>query len=395
VVASYRPDVVQWVRPLIWVSGLGALLAALAAWVVHAQPYQAPWAWVSFIAMAILDDIIFGPPDRARWSELPKVSLLAAVIVFRRHPELTVLVASVAAPLGSLVKRQPWTAQVTATAHWVLAAAASAEAFRLVGFSDTDHFVAATIAAMAVYYALGPPVSAFLESAETSTSLATAFVGHRRLFIVLEVAGVLLALAWRTPSLEAAALKLGDLALVGVAGVFVGRILGGTVRSLLVNMTRVPSWLLAGNGVLLLGGQLAPTPLSWILPALAGISVSAWAVRRGLFGVVLASAGMLCNEAVRAVNGGRMLVDVKALPASMQGDYADLGGQSATYAAAGPHTHLNWLADRFPAAPFPGVASIGDTLIAVGAIWLFAVLMARPYRIDKASKSPRRFPKAA
>src|SRR6202022_2022314 len=99
VVALHRPDIVRRVRPLVWGAGLAALLAAIVAWVVPALPYQAPWAWISFIAMAILDDVVFGSPEEARWSELPKVSLLAAVIVFRRHPELTVLVAFTAAPL--------------------------------------------------------------------------------------------------------------------------------------------------------------------------------------------------------------------------------------------------------------------------------------------------------
>jgi len=372
-----RLNVVPYIRPLIWVAGLAALLASIVAWVIHAQQYQAPWAWISFIAMAILDDIVFGSPEGARWSELPKVSLLAAVIVFRRHPELTVLVACVAAPLGSLIKRQPWTVQVTATAHWIVAGAASAAAFRLIGFGDTNHFVLATGVAMAVYFVLGPPVSSMLESAGKGRPASIAFLGHVRLFVVLELVGVLLALAWRTPRFEAGVLKLGDLALVAVGGIAVGWVVGGSVRSLLVNMTTIPTTLLLANGVLLLGGQFVPNPLSWMLPALAGVSVSTWAVRRGLFGIVCACVGMLCNEAVRAVNGGRMLVDVRALPASMQGDYSDLGGQAASYAPVGPHSHLNWLADRFPAAPFPGVASLGDMLIAAGAIWVIAVLMIR------------------
>lgn len=394
-VALHRADYVRRVRPLVWGAGLAALLAAIAAWVVPAQPYQAPWAWISFIAMAILDDVIFGSPEEARWSELPKVSLLAAVIVFRRHPELTILVAFTAAPLGSLIKRQSWTTQVTATAHCVLAAAASAEAFRLVGFGDTQHFVAATLVAMAVYYALGPPLSAVTQSAESPTSVSAAFRAHRRLFIAMEGAGVLLALAWRTPSLEPAALKLGDLALVAVIGVFLGSVIGGRVRSLLANIVTIPTWLLVANGILLLGGQWAPNPLSWMMPALAGIAVSVWAVGRGLFGVVCASVGMLCNEAVRALNGGRMLVDVNALPKSIRGSYADLGGQSSTYALVGPGSHLTWLADRLPAAPFPGVASIGDLLIAAGAIWVIAALMVRRDQAEAASELSTTLPQAA
>ena len=113
------------IRALVWVAGLAALLGAIIGWVLPAQPYQAPWAWISFIGMCILDDILFGSKEEARWGELPKLTLLAAIIVFRRHPELTVLVAVTGAPLGSLLKGQTWSTQLTASAQWILAAVLS------------------------------------------------------------------------------------------------------------------------------------------------------------------------------------------------------------------------------------------------------------------------------
>jgi hypothetical protein len=84
--------------------------------------------------MCIVDDFLLGSKEDARWGELPKITLFAAIIVFRRHPEITVLVAVVAAPLGSLLKGQTWSTQLTATAQWIVAAVVGAFTFRLVGF---------------------------------------------------------------------------------------------------------------------------------------------------------------------------------------------------------------------------------------------------------------------
>ena len=208
------------IRVLLWIAGLSALLVAIAGWVLPAQRYQAPWAWISFIGMCIVDDFLLGSKEDARWGELPKIALFAAIIVFRRHPEITVVVAVMAAPLGSLLKGQAWSTQLTATAQWILGAVLGAITFRLVGFGDTPHFLAATAALMVVYYALGPVLSARLQATLTGSDFRSAFSVHRRLAITLLVAGALLALAWRTTWLEPAALKVADGALVTVAGFF-------------------------------------------------------------------------------------------------------------------------------------------------------------------------------
>src|SRR4029077_15705085 len=124
----------------------------------------APWAWISFIGMCIVDDFLLGSKEDARWGELPKIALFAAIIVFRRHPEITVLVAVMAAPLGSLLKGQTWPTQLTATAQGGLAAVVGAIAFRLVGFGDTLHFLAATAALMVMFSALGTFSTARLQA---------------------------------------------------------------------------------------------------------------------------------------------------------------------------------------------------------------------------------------
>jgi hypothetical protein len=359
------------VRVILWIAGLAVLLAAIAGWVLPAQPYPAPWAWISFIGMCIVDDFLLGSKEDARWGELPKITLLAAIIVFRRHPEITVLVAVMAAPLGSLLKGQSWSTQVTATAQWILAAVVGAFTFRLVGFGDTPHFLAATVALMAVYYTLGPVLSARLQATLTGTNFQRALSVHRRLAISLLVAGALLALAWRTSWLQPAALKVADGALTTVAGIFTGFLFGGRASRVLSPAAPVPVRpLVAAGGILLLSG-FTPDPFSWLLPLGLAVVAGIWAVWRGIYPIACGSLGAYCNEVVRAANGGRMPVE----------GYDVMGAVSRsanTYVPAGPGTNFAWLDDRFMLPPpFPGIASAGDILIAIGMAWFVAMLMLR------------------
>jgi hypothetical protein len=362
------------IRARLWAAGLFALLVAVVAWFLPAQPYQAPWAWISFIGMCIVDDFLLGSREEARWGELPKVALLAAVIVFRRHPEITVLVAVVAPPLGSLLKGQTWMTQLTSTAQWVLAAVIGAATFRLVGFGDTPHFAAATVALMVVYFALGPLLTAFMESRLSTTDFATAFADHRRLAVLYEVAAVGLALAWRTPSLEPAALKVADGALVTVAGLFAGYLLGGRSGRVFAGGAPVPMRPLLAAGAVLLLSALMPSPFSWLLPLALAIVGGIWAVWRRVWPVACGALGAYCNEIVRAANGGHMPVDG-------HGVITDIGGPASTYVPADAYTNFAWLDDRFHLpAPFPGIASAGDILIAIAMAWLVASLMLRAPR---------------
>ncbi len=359
------------IRALLWVAGLAALFAAIGGWVLPAQPYPAPWAWISFIGMCIVDDFLLGSKDDARWSELPKITLLAAIIVFRRHPEVTLLVAVVAAPLGSLLKGQAWSTQLTATAQWVLAAVIGAFTFRLVGFGDTQHFLVATGALMAVYYALGPVLSARLQSTLTGTDFRIAFASHRRLAISMLAAGALLALAWRTAWLEPAALKVADGALVTVAGIFAGFIFGGSASRVLAPGAPVPVRPLVAVGAVLVLSEFAPGPLSWLLPLGLATVAGIWAVWRQIYPIACGAFGAYCNEVVRAANEGRMPVEGHDVLAAVN-------SRASTYVLAGPRTNFAWLDDRFILPPpFPGIASAGDILIAIGMAWFVAMLMLR------------------
>jgi len=355
------------------VAGLLTLLVAIAGWVLPAQPYQAPWAWISFIGMCVVDDFLLGSREDAGWGELPKVTLLAAIIVFRRHPEITVLVALTAAPLGSLLKGQTWTTQLTATAQWVIAAVVGAATFRLVGFGDTPHFIVATVALMAVYTVLGAVLSAVIEARLTATDFGSALQVHR-VAIPLGVAGALLALAWRTAWLQPAALKVADGALVTVAGLFAGYLLGGRSSRVFAPGVPIPVRPLVAAAAVLLLSELTPAPLSWLLPLGLAVVAGIWAVWRRIYPVACGAVGAYCNEIVRAANAGRM-------PVEGHGVLAELGSRVDTYVLAGPHTNFAWLDDRFQLpAPFPGIVSAGDILIAIGMAWLVATLMLRRQR---------------
>lgn len=359
------------IRVLLWVAGLAALLAAIAGWVLPSQPYPAPWAWISFIGMCIVDDFLLGSKEDARWGELPKVALFAAIIVFRRHPEITLLVAVMAAPLGSLLKGQAWSTQLTSSAQWILAVVFGAFTFRLVGFGDAPHFLAATVALAGVYYVIGPVLSAGLQATLTGTDFPSAFEGHRRLAISLMVAGALLALAWRTAWLEPAALKVADGALVTVGGILAGFILGGRASRVLAPSAPVPVRPLVAAGAVLVVSEFTPGPLSWLLPLGLAVVAGIWAAWRHIYPIVCGALGAYCNEVVRAANGGRMPVEGHDVLAAVN-------SRTSTYVLAGPHTNFAWLDDRFLLPPpFPGIASAGDILIATGMAWFVAMLMLR------------------
>jgi hypothetical protein len=224
---------------------------------------------------------------------------------------------------------------------------------------------------MAVYYALGPVLSARLQATLTGTDFRRALSVHRRLAISLLVAGALLALAWRTSWLQPAALKVADGALVTVAGIFMGFLFGGRASRVLAPASPVPVRpLVAAGGILLISG-VTPDPFSWLLPLGLAVVAGIWAVWRGIYPIACGALGAYCNEVVRAANGGRMPVE----------GYDVMGAVSRsanTYVLAGPGTNFAWLDDRFTLPPpFPGIASVGDMLIAIGMAWFVAMLMLR------------------
>ena len=345
------------------------MLVGGLAWLPSARPYEAPWAWICFIGMCIADDYLTGSPASASWSQLPRVALLAAIIMFRRHPEITMLVVLVSAPLASVLKAQRWSTWITATAHWMLAAVAGAAAFRAVGFEDTPHFVAATAVLVVVYYA-AVLLGSWLESRLTNMPLAIALHRQNRFAIPAMAAGILLALAWRTAALQPPALKVADGTLVVDAGIALAAVMRGRPSWLFTAGGRIPERPALAGGALLVIGLIAPLPWAWLLPLGLAVAAGVWALSQRLLPVLCCAIGAFCNEIVRAANGGFMPVEGSGLMSGL--------GAGNTYVVATPHTALAFLDDRIHLpAPFPGIASAGDILIAVGLAWLVAAVVAR------------------
>ena len=358
------------IRTLLWTAGAIAMLAGAAAWLPSARPYEAPWAWICFIGMCVIDDYLTGSPAPASWSQLPKVALFASIIMFRRHPEITMLVVLVAAPLGSALKGQRWSTWVTATAHWMLAAVSGAGAFRAVGFEDTPHFVAATAVLAVLYYLAGPILGSWLQSQLGGMQDGLAFHRQHRFTIAGLGAGILLALAWRTAAFQPAALKLADGTLVADAGIAMAAIGRGRPAWLFAAGGRIPERPALVGGAILLLGLVAPLPWAWLLPLSLAGAAGGWAIWQRALPVLTCAVGAVCNEAVRGANGGYMPVEGSGLMSGL--------GAAHTYVVATPQTALAFLDDRIHLpAPFPGIASAGDILIAVGLAWLVAAVVAR------------------
>ncbi len=357
-------------RIIVCLIGAAALVGGTLGWALGARPYEAPWAWISFIGMCVLEDYLLGTPGRSSWATVPHVTLFAAIIVFRRHPEITMLMALVAAPAAAVLKGQSWAGWLTGGAQWMLAAVVGEAIFRAVGFEDRGHFVAATIALGAGFIITGPVVSAWLESRCGGAPFVPTLRRQARFSVPLEVAGALLALAWRTGATQAAALKLADGALVAVAGITVAALLRGRPAWVFKGVGRIPQNPALVAGAVLMMGLLAPRPLSWMLPLGLALIVGAWAALRGAYSILCCALGAFCNELVRGANSGFMPVEGSGLMSGL--------GATNTYVVAGPTTMLPWLDDRLHLPPpLPGIASAGDVLIAVGMAWLVATVAAR------------------
>jgi hypothetical protein len=187
--------------------------------------------------------------------------------------------------------------------------------------------------------------------------------------------GALLALGWRTPASGPLMLRLGEVAILALIGLVVGSAMGGRPRELLrrrVQLRGIPVLAIVGGVGLVvstrMGGQV-----STVL-AVAGVGmIGLYAAVRQWFPLACIVLGAMGNELARLANDGRMPVDTNGLPAAIVDELGNLD-QTSIYQAVNSTTHLAWLADRFPLAPFPGVASPGDVVIALGIVWLFASL---------------------
>lgn len=325
-----------------------------------AAPYPAAWPWICFLAMAILEEALVAPANGGSAAG-PRIVLLATIIMFRKHPDITALVMVAAGLTSGVLLRLPWRAALTLTAWLLIMAAAGTAALRIVGYGDTPHFVVATAVFILIYVG----------------GTAVREGGGPRLvrWLGLGLLGALMALGWRTPATGPLMLRLGEVAILAVLGMAVGVALGGSPRGLLrerLHLRGVPVLAIVGAAGLVISTRLPSQPAA-ILAAGGLTTIGVFAIRRGWFPMACLLLGGLCNEVARMVNGGHMPVNTVGLPAGVAGDLANLS-ETSTYQVVDSRTHLAWLADRFALAPFPGIASVGDIIIGLGVIWVFAAL---------------------
>jgi hypothetical protein len=165
------------------------------------------------------------------------------------------------------------------------------------------------------------------------------------------------------------------LVLAVLAGLVLGRLLGGRVSALAAIPIRAP-WLfyaavalqIAGypSGVLpwSIGNSLAT--VLWM--ASYALLITAVAVNPRLPGAGIVGLGMLSNLAAVVANGGHMPARASALRAA---GVLYRGVHNNSEIAV--HPKLPWLIDRWPVPawiPMGNVFSLGDVLIAVGAVVL-------------------------
>lgn len=349
----------------IWAGGVAALLGMVAYSQATATPYPTSWPWITFAAMAVLEQALIAPAADGSAPVVPIV-LVAAAIMFRKHPDITAIVTVAAGLAGGFLARLPWRALVTRCAWLLLFGATGTACFRVVGYDDTPHFLAATAALVLLY--VGGTVAINRSGARPLRGLAAAVLGS------------LLALAWRTPATGPFMLRLGEVAILALIGMTIGFAMDGRPQDLLqrrVHLRGMPVLAIVGGLGLVVSTRV--TGQTSTLLAVAGIAlIGLHALMNRWFPVACMLLGAMGNEVARLANGGRMPVDTTSLPPSVVDELGNLG-QTSTYQAANAGTHLVWLADRFPLTPFPGVASAGDAVIALGIIWIFSSLTsARP-----------------
>jgi hypothetical protein len=181
------------------------------------------------------------------------------------------------------------------------------------------------------------------------------------------------------------------LALGAALGVLVGLLLGGRLGRLAnLPLRGLPLFAVA------IGLQLAAYPpksapwhpgdrvATWMWISSYGVVIAVALLNRHVRGFPLATLGMLSNLAAVSANGGHM----PALRSAMADAGVDFSVRANSVAASSPN--LPWLIDRWGApwwVPMANVYSVGDVLLALGAVVIVAAGMGA-----RLPRLPRRLP---
>ncbi|HJU47387.1 MAG TPA: DUF5317 domain-containing protein [Gaiellaceae bacterium] len=169
------------------------------------------------------------------------------------------------------------------------------------------------------------------------------------------------------------------LGLAVVVGVAVGLLLGGRLERIAELRLRGLWLLYAAVGIQVVAFPFAFMPWRtgegaakalWLISY--GLLIVAAIVNRRVTGAPVVALGMALNLVAVVANGGSM----PALPGAIEGAGMSYDTHNNSVAAATPH--LPWLVDRWPApewVPLANVFSVGDVVIAIGAVLLVVFAM--------------------
>jgi hypothetical protein len=172
-----------------------------------------------------------------------------------------------------------------------------------------------------------------------------------------------------------------------LVGLVIALIRGGSIAQLARVHLRL-GWLAllaVGLQLLIFSGWWTGSSFADWTPILYSVSLFLLVVMVGVNwqipGMLVIGLGLLCNALAITMNGGRMPASLEALRvAGLQSVVLKAGvlGASTNSVLLGPESRVPWLCDIFALpswVPLATVFSVGDVLIAIGAVWFFIGVM--------------------
>jgi len=184
----------------IWAGGLLSLIWMVGFPLLRGDSLDLGLPVLAFIVFTTLAEL-FPVTFEGRYEiTVSTVFLVAAILVFRREPELIGLVAVVAALASNLIARKPWYKVATNVSLAVTTVALASTAFIIVGDRDLAHISAASAAMMVVYFLADTIPMTLLLAVLEERRFAVTYVNNYRGVVVemmaMEFFGVLFWIIW-------------------------------------------------------------------------------------------------------------------------------------------------------------------------------------------------------